>query len=312
MYLSTDLVNDIILRAAIPASQTTWQPANLYALANDVIMSKMVPLILKNIQDYYVMHEDQNLIREQASYPIPTRAIAGALRLVEVVMSGPSPANESRTALDRLNREDLYSSYSGNYRFTIQKTGFYLDNLSVIIYPAPQMSTNILRLSFACRPNALVDPTACGQITAINTAMNQVTIATTPGFSTSSVLDIISAQPGFDWQVQNISPTAVSSTVAGTANVVLTFAALPAILNVGDWVCNAGQSCVVQVPAELQPLLAQYVAVRVLSAQGDAQALQEAKDEQKELEDSALLLISPRTTGNPKRATNSRGINRWV
>ena len=311
MYTSVDLVNDIQLRAAIPANQTTWSAPNLYTLIQDSIASKMLPLILKNIQDYYVCHTDYAITDNQSNYNIPSRAIAGALRLVEIIQNAGTN-NEGHIPQERLNREDLYASYSGSYRFTVQKQGFYIDGLQVVLYPTPTMTVNTLRLTYISRPNSIVDPSVCAQITNINTGTNTVTVAVTPGFTTSSVLDIISAQPGFDWWAVGVSPTVVSSTTAGATNVTFTFASLPTYLNVGDWICPTGQSCVVQVPVELQPLLAQYVAVRVLSAQGDSQALQEAKEEQQELEEAALLLISPRTVGNPKRAVNARGIGRFV
>lgn len=313
MYLSVDLIQSIQLRAAIPSSQTTFSPTNLYQIITEEMFSKLVPTVTRTIEDYWVTHQDLPIVANQANYQIPTRAVASALRFVEIVDSS-DPSLEARVPLDRLNREDLYAQLGGNYRFTIKKTGFYVDTNTVIIYPMPTSAINTLRLTYVCRPNTIVDPSVCGQITNVNFATNQLTIAVTPGFTTTSVLDIVYAQPGFDWWNQNITPTAVSTTTQGATNVVLTFASgiLSPNINVGDYVCPATQSCVVQVPAELQPLLAQYCVVRILSSQGDGQALQAAQQELEVLETNANLLIAPRSTGNPKRATNSRGINRWI
>jgi hypothetical protein len=278
-------------------------------MLDQVMRSKMLPLILKVIEDYYVTHADIPLVANQASYPIPTRAIAADLRNVEY-LDPNSPNLEGRWPIERLNREDLYSSYTGNSRWVIKKNGFYIDSNSVVLFPTPTDSSTSLRLTYMCRPNQIVDTSACGQITVING--NVVTIAITPGFTTSSVLDLVSAQPHFDWQLQNVSPSAVSNTTAGATNVTLTFSSLPSTLAVGDWVCPAQQSCVVQCPVELQPLLCQYVVVQVLSAQGDAQMLQDARNELQMLEDNALLLISPRSIGQAKRAVSGRAISRWV
>jgi hypothetical protein len=68
----------------------------------------------------------------------------------------------------------------------------------------------------------------------------------------------------------------------------------------------------VQVPVELQPLLTQYVVVRVLSAQGDSGALKNAIAELEALEKNASLLLTPRVQGSVKRVVNTRAISRWV
>lgn len=309
-YLTTDLALAVQRRAAIPASQSTFSLADLYALGDEEIRSKMIPLICKNIEDFYTQFKDYNLIANQANYQIPTRAIASALRDVQIVQSADM---ESRTPLERLAPEDLYSSVGGNYRFVVKKNGFYLQGNQVIVYPAPQQTVNLLRLSYYCRPNTLVDPTACAQVLSIDFSTNTVVLsASAPAtFTTTSPLDAISSVSGFDWWFQDQTPASISMTTV--ANDTLTFSTtLPTNLAVGDYICPAGQSCVVQVPVELQPLLIQYVTVRVLSAQADAQALQAAIAELTKLEENALLLIAPRVVGKYQRCTNTRSISRFV
>lgn len=303
-YLTSDLVTAVKRRAAVPSSQITFLGTDFYQLGDEEIRSKLIPLITKNIEEYYVQPYDYAITANQASYAIPTRAIATALRNVQIVQSDDE---ESRTELERIDPTDLYSTYSGNYRFTVRKNGFYLEGNNVIVYPTPTTTQNLLRLSYACRPNSLVDVSACGQVQSINTALNQITLVSVPGtFSTSTPLDFINALPGFSWAAQDQTPTSIVGNV-------LTFAsALPATLLVGDWICLSGQSCVMQVPVELQPLLTQYVVVRVLAAQGDEQALQAAIAELEKLETNALLLIQPRVQGKPRRVVKSRSINRWV
>lgn len=309
-YLTTDFAAAVQRRAAIPTSQSTFSAADLYALGDEETRSKLVPLVCKNIEEYYVQNLDYALTANQAAYQIPTRAIASALRDVEIVQSTDT---ESRTPLERLAREDLYSSVGGNYRFTIKKNGFYVQGNQVIIYPQPTITQNILRLSYYCRPNQLVDPTACGQILSIDPSTNTIVLSSSAPstFSASTPMDLISARPSFDWWTQDVTPSSITTTTAANDTLVFS-AALPSNLAVGDYVCLAGQSCVVQVPVELQPLLIQYVTVRVLSSQADQQALTAAIAELTKLEENALLLIAPRVMGKAKRATNTRGISRFV
>lgn len=303
-YLSTDLVTAIKRRAAVPTAQTTFSNTDFFALLDEEIRSKLVPLVTKNIEEYWVRTYDHNLTANQASYLIPTRAVAAGLRDVQIVNSANQ---ESRVPLERLAPEDLYTSFTGNHNVAVQKNGFYLQNNSVVVYPTPTSTQNLLRLSYVCRPNQVVDTTACGLISAIDTLTNTITLTSLPStFSTASPLDFVKANPHFECAAIDQTPTSV----VGTA---LTFAStLPTDLAVGDYVCLAGQSCVVQVPVELQPLLVQYVVVRVLSAQADAAALHDAIAELKKLEDNAMLLIAPRVAGKSKRVVNSRAINRFV
>lgn len=303
-FLTSDLVTAVKRRAMIPSSQITFQAADFYALGDEELRSKLVPLVMKNMEEFWIVAKDYALTANQASYTIPTRAVAQGLRDVQIVQSSD---DLSRTPLERLDPGDLYSSYSGNYRFTVRKSGFYLQGNNVVVYPTPTSTLNLLRLSYTCRPNQFVDTTACGQVQSIDRNANTVTLVTIPStFTVSSPLDFINAAPGFDWAAQDQTPTLIVGTT-------LTFATtLPTSLVVGDWICLSGETCVMQVPVELQPLLYQYVVVRVLSAQGDEMALRDAIAELEKLEANAQLLIAPRVKGKPKRCVNSRAINRFV
>lgn len=303
-YLSTDLITSVKRRCAVPTSQVTFEETDFLAMADEEIRSKIVPLVLRTIEEYYTRTFDTLLVANQAFYPMPTRAIAGALRNVQLVDVND---DMNRRELERLSPEDLYSSYTGDYRFTIQKNGFYLQSNQIVIYPTPTQGVNLLRQTYSCRPNSLVDPSECAQVQSIDFTTNQITVVSLPtNFSTLTPLDFIQANPGFDWTAQDQTPTNVSGNV-------LTFgSALPSNLSVGDYICLSGYSCVVQVPVELHPLLYQYVVVRVLSAQTDSEALQAANFELQQLQANALSLISPRVVGKPKRATNGRAICRWI
>jgi hypothetical protein len=264
----------------------------------------MIPLILKNLEEYYVADYPYNITNGQAAYQIPTRAIAGKLRDVQVI-SSTDP--DSIIPLDRLDIADLFASTSSTYRMLIKKSGFYIKGNSIYMYPTPTYTQNIINLEYYIRPSQCVDPSVCALITAINTGTNQVTVSSVPSnITTSTLVDFVKVNSGFEC-------TAIDQTISSIASNVLTMSGtLPANMSVGDYVCQAKQTCVVQVPQELLPLLSQYVVVRVLSAQGDMQALQAATAELSKLEENAMMLISPRVDGKPKRVTNTRGISRFI
>lgn len=307
-YLSTDLIQSVKKRANVPTSQSTFQTADFLRFADEETRSKILPLVLKNIEDYYIAKYDYVIAPTQSAYSIPTRAVNAKLRDVELVLVSDQ---QTRIALERLNREDLLASYTGagTGRFIRRKQGFYIDANKIVIYPNPVgIGTSwYLRLTYYTRPSQLVDTTACAQISSIDSANKQLVVASLPSsISTNTLVDFVKANPHFECP-------AIDQTITNISGTTLTFSAdFPSDLSVGDYVALANQSCVVQVPVELQPLLYQYVVVRVLSAQGDKEALEVEMAELRKMEENALILLAPRVDGKAKRASNSRGMNRFV
>lgn len=302
-FLSSDLMAAVKRYGAIPTSQVTFQAVDFYALADDQIRSKILPLVLTQMSEYYVFAYNYSVNANQNTYAIPSRATAMNLRSIEFVSTSDP---DTRVPVEQLNREDLYSGIGGNVRLLIKKNGFYIEGNNVILYPTPTQGLDTLRLNIFIRPNQLVDPSACGLITAVDPNANTITCSGVPStWTTSNIVDLVKAQPGFDC-------TAIDQVITNIGAGVITFAStLPTNASVGDYVCLAGQSCVVQVPVELQPLLYQNVLVSVLSAQGDPK-LKDAKDELAKLEKNASTLMAPRVQGNVKRVVNARAITRWV
>lgn len=303
MYLSEDLISSVKRRCNVPTSQVTFQTADFLALADEEIRAKLIPLVLKHMEEFYVTSQDYSLASGGSTFAIPYRAIGMALRDVQIVSSSDA---DTRVGLERLNPEDLYAGLSGNARFMVKKSGFYLQGNNVVLYPTLTQSVDTLRLSYYMRPSSLVPTTSVAQIQTITPASNQLTVATLPSTITAqTTVDFVRAKPGFDC-------TAIDQTISNIASTTLTFsAALPTTLAVGDYVCLSGQSNVVQVPVELQPLLFQYVVVRILAAQGDPK-LKDAMAELESLERAAGVLLAPRVTGKARRVVNARSINRWV
>lgn len=300
-YLSSDIMASVKRYSAVPTSQVTFQSTDFYALIDDSIRAKILPLVIKHMAEFYVFPCQFPVLSKQSAYPIPSRAVNQMLRSIQIVSSTDK---DTMVNLEQLNIEDLYTGISGNARFLIRKSGFYMQGNNVILYPTPTQNLDLLQMNIFIRPGQMVDPSACAQITAIGS--NTLTTSGVPStWTTSNTVDLVKALPGFDY-------TAIDQVITGINSGVITFQnSIPTTVSIGDYVCLAQQSCVVQVPVELQPLLTQYVVVRVLSAQGDIK-LKEAVAELEALEKNASLLLAPRVQGSVKRIVNARGINRWV
>jgi hypothetical protein len=299
MYTSNDLAASVKGRANIPISQNTFQAADLYRFGDEEIKTRVLPMILKHMEEYYVRYVDYTIVNGQSNYLIPTRAVMSKLRDVELI-SSTAPA--SRIPLERLTREDLSLMRSGH---AVYKSGFYLEGNSVVLFNVQPASGYNLRLAYYCAPSSLIDVSAAAQIIGINWTTNSITVSSVPSnYSSNTILDFVKSNPGFECSAIDQTPVSVSANI-------FTFASLPVDLAVGDYLCPAKSSCVVQIPAELHPLLSAAVVVRVLSAQSDTNALKVAMAELQSLQAYADELLSPRVDGKPKKAVSGRGIGRF-
>jgi hypothetical protein len=156
------------------------------------------------------------------------------------------------------------------------------------------------------RRNALVDVTAVGQITSINTSTMVLTLNNVPStFTTSVTYDLVKATPGFKNYVIDQVPTAVTASS-------ITFSALPSGLSVGDYVCLSGESPIPQITYELFPLLIQKALAVILRGINDIQGSAKAEQEITRLEESSRRLISDRVDESAKKIVSANNIGNWV
>ena len=292
-YTTEDLIAPAKLYAAIPTAQATFQTADFLRIANEELLTYVVPLITSQREDFFIAHYDVTLQNNVTEYRIPPRAIGTALRSVWVIDS-----QSQLVRFPRISREDLEGA----------NRGFYIDaNVLSLVVDDPAQVTTIgptMRMTYHQRPGTLVATSAVGTIATVTPATNTVTITAAPGtFNSSATYDLIRGRPGFE-------PLAIdrSCTVAGTT---LTFSsALPSELQAGDVVSLAGESNIPQIPPEMHPLLSRRVALRCLEAMGDGENLQACASILARMESDAVKLITPRVAGNVERIVNRSSLFR--
>lgn len=286
-YTTTDLIASIKANASIPTSQNLFQAADFLRFANHEMQINLVPLVMSAREEYFVADYNHSVTANQSSYQIPTRAIGGKLRDVQFI------SGTDISSLPRLEPELISSTVNG-------REGFYLQANNVVLSPTPTVTDGTLRLKHFRRPGTLVATSACGQITDIDSGTNSVTISSTPStFTTGVEVDFIRNKPGFD-------SLAIDQAISGVSGTTISFSSLPSDLAVGDWIALATESPIPQLPVELHPVLAQAVAVKCILAQG-----KKAEAEQmrlKEMKEAALLLLTPRIDGEPRKITNQYGL----
>lgn len=85
---------------------------------------------------------------------------------------------------------------------------------------------------------------------------------------------------------------------------------VPAKFEVGDYICEAGECIIPQIPSDLHTLLAQRTSSRILSALGDAEGAAGKMSKVQMLEGKQATLIDNRTEGSPRKLFNRHSLLR--
>lgn len=293
-YTTTELLASIKRRGQIPTSQNTFSTADMLAIADEEIRVEVLPLVMTLRESYYETYSDITIVSGQTAYDIPERAVG--FKVKDIVVRS---TNGDERSLSRIDSEVRGEDSSGS-----DISSFYFEGNKIVLTQTPASSNgDSLRVRYFIRPSSLILPSAAASITAIDTATNTVTVSSLPStISTATPVDLVKKKPNF--QVHT-----ADATISSILSLDVTFSAsLPDDLVVGDYLCLAGESPVIQVPVELQPLLAQKVAVTILRGLGHREELKDAKDELESMRGLARDLLNPRIDGEPKKIIPRNGI----
>ena len=285
-YTTTDFLASVRMRGSIPTTTSTNNvnnTANLLALATEELHIKLLPMLLKAREEFYVRKLDQAVVSGTAAYAIPSRASGMILRDVQLIIG------TDIFSLNPVDSEVIRTTATGDIQ------GFYLEHNNVVLYPTPSTNNATLRLRYFQRPAILAATSACAQISAIDTVAFTVTVNSVPSrWATGTLVDFVKATVPFD------NP-AVDQSIVSVASSVITFTSLPSTLAVGDWVSLSEYTPIPQIPYEMQALLAQMTVVKALEALGDKQGASDAKADLDIIQANAMQLISPRVQGAAKK-----------
>ena len=284
MALDTShFLNQVKMKATLPDGRYT--NTEILNIANDVLLSQMVPLILSLKEEYYVRPDTQNITQDTASYTIPYRAYGLALREVKRL------SNTSIVDLFRIDPTDVTSTQTGT------PTSFYLEGHDVVLYPTPQSTVDTLKLSYFITPSKPVESTAVAAITAIDTATGVITTTPVSTWTTSDTFDLVSRRNGHKSLAIDLT-----ASVVGASSMTFTASDLPSGLAVGDFVCLAQEAPFLQIPDSGFGLMVQMTANELLEDLGDTTALQVGQGKAEQLKAAFVSSLSTRVLGAPKRS----------
>lgn len=294
-FTVNSLISTIRDKALLPNSQLLYQPSDLVNILTRELLTDIVPLLMAEQQEYLVVDYDQAINTSQNSYLIPTRAVGVKLRDVVLVDN-----NNFERNMPRLQPEFT----KGLYVPFVLGIGFFVKNNSIVIYPnTSTLSPYTLRMKYYRRPNNLALTSDCGQITAIDTNTNTLTLANLPAaWTLSTTFDFIQNQPPFMCWAEDQTITALTSNTLTFTN------SLPDNLSVGDWVAEAGYSPIAQIPYEAFPLLAQRAVIEVLAGMNDSEGLKQATDIYQDMVQKFKDLVAPRVDGSIQKINTRSGL----
>jgi hypothetical protein len=304
-YVTTDFVQDVRDAAALPNSSVPGvDNLTILRIADAQLRSHVVPQLCRVSEEYYIKRFDILGTVGVGTYRLPTRAAGASARTIQFLLGSIPPGGITTSLLYSLERvaPDRLPTFQPTDQYRGLPWAFYMEAATINLVPVPA-SQITLRVRVQHRPGKLVLDTDNAQgavITSVGTSVvggvNCYQIGTASFTRTGQQAgDIISGTNPFE--------VLASATInqGGTSQFPQSdFTTAP---QVGDWLTLPDVSPVVQVPVELEPVVAGLTAAAILRAKnrkGHAEDIfKEAMTSMKE----TLSVMAPRTKGNVKVQT---------
>lgn len=293
-YDMSEFIEDVKLRCTVPTSQLTYTDQRFTDLANRYLKGKVVPLIMSTREEYFVDFYETTLPSD-GILQFPGNTVGIKLRSIVYVQQG------SPLILINLPRIDLDVVAGVGWNNYTSIAGFYVQGNEIHCYPNASVPQNTpIRVYFYKRTLALATPTSYGQITAIDTGTNTLTMTRVPStWTTGTQVNTVAQSPNFD--VTNALATVVTASTP-----TLTLDSVDGMA-VGDYVSEYGYSAIPQIPLEAHGYLAQITAAKVLLSLGDRDGAKDLNKEAEDLRESLLVMISQRVDGSVKKVIAPQG-----
>lgn len=328
---TADLIQRVKNLETIPDSGAAYSDDVLLEYLDQSMKGFIVPAIEATVEEHFVVTKDYQM-PQQPSYSgtapptdvgnaltIPGTSTGLRLRDVYVIGNNGSFYNLPRLTPSQAAAQSYGSPWGAgvppmnNNQFI---GGFYLQGNQVQIFPYGLASGKLVRLTFQRAPADLCLTSDAGQVTAISGDVVTIDKVLTwygtaqIGYAPTHVNAISQITPNEYVQNANEPVTVYTSytplddmTLVNVAGNVLTLpAGTGANIQVGDWICPAGQSVFAQnIPKELLPALCRKAAEMCLEAAGDREGQRVAMDTYSSMIKMALMQIAPRVIGKPTK-----------
>lgn len=311
-WTADDLISAVRRRAQLPdaAADGAVSDADILEMANEELDLRLVPLVRQSRGDYWVTVYDTPIVSGTASYRVPERAQASALRDVAVVDSAGR-----EWPIPQMGIED--AAHVLQVTGGIRASRFYMQGTEVVLAPTPTDEGFTLRMRYHRSHPTLVPLSQSGTAYVTEDDPTLLSVRRTPltlpdGYALnpapttwSSVpleVDVYFVLPPFgvgahDVVLEDVDVTANvwrftpedTSLLAGIPTDVYMMASL------------SGNTSIVDLPRECWPLLVSALVARVNEVIGDRDAAQMAYALYERESVNVMRILTPRVEGNPQR-----------
>lgn len=300
-WTTSDFLTDVRRKGRIPSSDPTYTATALLREADDAISEWFTEPVFGVAENYWLKTVNFNITADDSTYRLPSRAVGDTIVLAEYVDAAGTTRELNHY---HINERHLLAENGGS-----TPEGIVIEGNEIVSIPTPNATEGTLRLKYAQRRGKFTPVADAMQITAI--AGNVLSGNAPSSWTTSSTVDLIEENPGFDTFDVDRALSAVSSGVSVTLSV-----APPSDLAVGDWVALSWYTPVIQLPLELHSPLSWAVASAVREQIGDTAAAERFAQRAAAGVERAKNVMAPRVKGISKKIHNPqsflRGSRPWA
>ena len=268
------LIESVRLRAFIPNDTATYTDQDILNVANEELDVQLLDKLLTLHEEHLTVHVD--IPRNSSGiYEIPYRAVGNKVRDISLI-SGNQVYELSQISIGEL------SDYSSNNASLLQDTDkFYIESNHIKLI-VPTKSYEYIRIYFYMRPSVITKTERAATISSISIGETEVTLNLTgvPTFFNESLsYDIVGKRTPNKIKVWDLVPTLYNSSLNFIRFAKSDLEHVLDEIKVGDYISQAEESPVANIPTEMHPLLAQLAAVHVLESLNDTEGLANAEKE---------------------------------
>lgn len=300
---TSDFIASVKRAISVPTYQGRYSDDDFLAIANEEQQITILPLLTSMREDYLTVTENIAVTAGTSLYQIPRRAAGTTLRTVWF--------NNAEGSTYSLYRPDLEDSYRFNNNGAGSPQGFVVIGDQIQLRPTPAVDAS-LTLIYTIQPSKLVKTSRTVTINSL-TANTVTSLITVPNNVTtnagSNQIDITSYRPGYRMLVKNAQVTNIASnltlTIAGF-DVSNTLASAGVVQF--DVLSTAGETSILQMPDEIQPVLILSTGQRILQGLGMPDRIEQIKQRLDQAKRAANDLLQPRVDGELPKVFNRNGL----
>lgn len=296
------LVESVRNRAMIPNDTSVYTDQNILDISNEEIDVQLLDKLLTLHEEHLTTHIDVAR-NSEGIYDIPYRSVGNKIRDV-VLINGGTQYELSQISIGELPD---YSYDNSSSSHGMDK--FYVES-NQIKFLKPTRSYDTVRIYFYIRPSVLTKTEEAGQISTISNDGTETTLTFTSmpsKFASTVLFDIVGQRSPNRIKAWDIPQLEVNTSLNYIKFNTSDIEDVLGDIKAGDYVCQAEESPVPNIPTEMHPLLAQLTAVHILEALGDSEGLGNAQRRLDKMTKSVMELVDDRVELAPKKIRPRHG-----